>query len=160
MTDEPKRVLDDDASQRVLDDDARMRRFVDRFMQAVPHLQALGIGYVRSGPNWAELTMPYAAHLVAYPETGTIASGAIFSLMDSAAGFSVFTTMGRFEPHATLDLRCDYLRPAKPGQAVFGRAECYKMTRKVAFVRGIAHDGDPDHPVAHVTGTFMLTGAS
>ncbi|MBS3961503.1 MAG: PaaI family thioesterase [Sandarakinorhabdus sp.] len=143
----------------VADEGARMHRLVDRFMSAVPHLQALGIGYVQNGANWAELRMPYAPQLVAYPETGVIASGAVFSLMDSAAGFSVFVTMGRFEPHATLDLRCDYLRPARPGKAVIGRAECYKMTRRVAFVRGIAHDGDPGHPIAHVAGTFMLTGA-
>lgn len=146
-------------SERVLDDEARMRRFVDRFLSAVPHLQALGVGFVASGSNWAELRMPYAAGLVAYPETGVIASGAIFSLMDSAAGMAVFVSMGRFEPHATLDLRCDYLRPAKPGEAVIGRAECTKMTRRVAFVRGIAHDGDPGHPVAHMSGTFMRTAA-
>lgn len=147
-------------NERLLDDAARMQRFVDRFMSAVPHLQALGIGYVASGDNWAELRMPYAPQLVAYPETGVIASGAIFSLMDTASGFSVFVSIGRFEPHATLDLRCDYLRPATPGHTVIGRAECYKLTRRVAFVRGIAHDGDPAHPVAHVAGTFMRTGGA
>jgi hypothetical protein len=26
----------------------------------------------------------------------------------------------------------------------------------VAFVRGIAHDGDANDPVAHVAGTYML----
>lgn len=135
----------------------RARRFVDRFMTAVPHLAALGIRYRGHGDRWAELELPYAAHLVAYPETGIIASGAIFSLMDSASGFSVFASLGRLSPHATLDLRCDYLRPATPGQTVIGRAECFKMTRQVAFVRGIAHDGDPGRPVAHVSGTFMFT---
>ena len=145
-------------SERVLDDLAAMQRFVDKFMWAVPHLNALGISYVQSGPNWAELRMPYAPQLVAYPDTGVIASGAIFSLMDSAAGVSVVVAMGRLAPHATLDLRCDYLRPATPGEAVVGRAECYKITRRMAFVRGIAHDGDPEHPIAHVAGTFMLTG--
>jgi uncharacterized protein (TIGR00369 family) len=104
--------------------------------------------------------MPYAPQLVAYPETGVIASGAIFSLMDSAAGFSVLVARGKMEPHATLDLRCDYLRPAEPGKTVYGRAECYKLTRRVAFVRGIAHDGDPGHPIAHVAGTFMFTGSA
>ncbi len=147
-------------TERVLDDAARMARFVDRFLSAVPHLAALGIGYVRHGGNWAELQMPYAPQLVAYPETGVIASGAIFSLMDSASGFSVFVTMGRFEPHATLDLRCDYLRPAKPEATVIGRAECYHMTRRVAFVRGVAHDGDAEHPIAHVSGAFMKTDAA
>ncbi len=138
-------------------DRERIRRFVDKFMSAVPHLSALGIGFVQSGPDWAELQMPYAPQLVAYPDTGVIASGAIFSLMDSAAGFSVLVKRGRLEPHATLDLRCDYLRPAVPGKTVIGRAECYKITRRVAFVRGIAHDGEPDHPIAHVAGTFMFT---
>jgi uncharacterized protein (TIGR00369 family) len=149
MTDKPELSAED-----------RLRRYVDRFMSAVPHLQALGIGFVAMGDRWAELQMPYAPQLVAYPETGVIASGAIFSLMDSAAGFSVLVAHGKFEPHATLDLRCDYLRPAEPGRTVIGRAECYKMTRRVAFVRGIAHDGDPDHPIAHVAGTFMFMASA
>lgn len=146
-------------SEQTAPDRERMRRFVDKFMTAVPHLNALGIGFVDSGPDWAELQMPYAPQLVAYPDSGVIASGAIFSLMDSAAGMSVLMKRGRLEPHATLDLRCDYLRPAEPGKTVVGRAECYKITRRVAFVRGIAHDGDPAHPIAHVAGTFMFTGA-
>ncbi len=140
-------------------DRERMLRFVDKFMSAVPHLKALGIGFRDSGPDWAELQMPYAPQLVAYPETGVIASGAIFSLMDSAAGFAVLVKRQRLEPHATLDLRCDYLRPAEPGKTVIGRVECYKITRRVAFVRGIAHDGDAEHPIAHVAGTFMFTSA-
>jgi uncharacterized protein (TIGR00369 family) len=137
----------------------RVKRFVDGFMTAVPHLAALGIRYRAHGDRWAELELPYGPHLIAFPETGVIASGAIFSLMDSASGFSVFASMGRMTPHATLDLRCDYLRPATPGETVIGRAECFKMTRQVAFVRGVAHDGDPSRPVAHVTGTFMFTAA-
>lgn len=140
-------------------DRERIRRFVDKFMSAVPHLKALGIGFVDSGPDWAELQMPYAPQLVAYPDSGVIASGAIFSLMDSAAGFAVLMKRGRMDPHATLDLRCDYLRPAEPSKTVIGRVECYKITRRVAFVRGIAHDGDAGHPIAHVAGTFMFTSA-
>jgi acyl-coenzyme A thioesterase PaaI-like protein len=65
--------------------------------------------------------------------------------------------LGTFRPQATLDLRVDYLRPAVPGRAVIGRGSCYRMTRSIAFVRGFAHDGDPDDPVANVTGTFMGT---
>jgi uncharacterized protein (TIGR00369 family) len=148
------------ASATELSADEKMRRYAERFMAMVPHLQALGIRFEGRGPDWAELSMPYAPQLVAYPETGVIASGAIFSLMDSAAGFSVLVARGKMEPHATLDLRCDYLRPAEPGKTVYGRAECYKLTRRVAFVRGIAHDGDPGHPIAHVAGTFMFTGSA
>ncbi|MFQ3664972.1 MAG: PaaI family thioesterase [Sphingomonadaceae bacterium] len=134
------------------------RRFIGSFLAAVPHMKALGVRYRDHGPTWAELEMPYAPHLVAYPETGVIASGAIFSLMDNCAGFAVAMRMREYRRHATLDLRCDYLRPATPQRTVIGRAECIRMTRRVAFVRGIAHDGEPDHPIAHVSGTFMLAG--
>ena len=152
-------MIEDATPKPDLEAEARLKRYVDRFMSAVPHLQALGIGFRAMGADWAELEMPYAPQLVAYPETGVIASGAVFSLMDSAAGFSVIVKHGKFEPHATLDLRCDYLRPAQPGKTVIGRAECYKITRRMAFVRGIAHDGDPGHPIAHIAGTFMFTSA-
>lgn len=132
--------------------------FIAKLMKHVPQLQALGIGFHAVGDDWLELAMPYDDHLVAYPG-GVVASGAIFTLMDTAAGMSVYVASKRFEPHATLDLRLDYLRPATPGATITAHAHCYKTTRRVAFVRGVAHDGDPDHPVAHASGTFMFTAA-
>ena len=86
-----------------------------------------------------------------------LASGPIVSLMDMATSIAVWLRLGRFRPQATLDLRVDYLRPAAPGRTVIGRGTCYRVTRSIAFVRGIAHDGDPDDPVANVTGTFIGT---
>jgi acyl-coenzyme A thioesterase PaaI-like protein len=43
---------------------------------------------------------------------------------------------------------------------IVGRAICYRMTASVAFVRGFAHQGDPDRPVANMVGTFMHGGAA
>jgi len=117
----------------------------------------LGIAYHAHGPDWVELTLPWREELVGVAETGVLASGPIISLMDNATSMSVWTLCKRFVPHATLDLRVDYMRAAVPGRTVTGRGECYKLTRTISFIRGIAHDGDPDDPVAHVTGTFMAT---
>jgi uncharacterized protein (TIGR00369 family) len=136
---------------------ARQRRFASRFMDTVPHAVALGIGYQAHGPDWAELNMPYADHLLADPDYGIIASGAIYTLMDTAAGISVLLTRGALEPYATLDLRLDYLRAPSPHATIIGRSSCYRMTRQIAFVRGVAHDGDPDKPIANMAGTFMFT---
>ena len=140
--------------------DDRVRRFIDSFMLAIPHLKTLGITYHAHGRGWSELALPYADYLVAYPDAGVIASGAIFSLMDSAGGFSVMTAADRLQPLATLDLRLDYLRAATPGRTVIGRSEVHKMTRSVVFVRGVAHDGEPERPIAHMTGTFMFTAGA
>ena len=49
------------------------------------------------------------------PESGIIASGPIVSLMDMATSLAIWIRLGQFRHQATLDLRVDYLRPARPG---------------------------------------------
>jgi len=56
---------------------------------------------------------------------------------------------------ATLDLRIDYLRASEPGRAIFGRAECYRLSRSVAFVRGTAYCEEAE-PLAQCAATFMI----
>jgi acyl-coenzyme A thioesterase PaaI-like protein len=72
---------------------------------------------------------------------------------------AIWHASGSFNPVVTLDLRVDYQRPARERASVRGRVECYRRTRSAAFVRGIAHDGDLNDPVAHVAGVFMTIGA-
>jgi uncharacterized protein (TIGR00369 family) len=119
------------------------------------HGSELGIGHRAHGDDWAELVLPYAEALIGDPASGVLASGPILALMDMATSVAVWRKLGTFAPHATLDLRIDYLRPARPRETVIGRGECYRITRSIAFVRGQAHDGDPADPLAHVAGTFM-----
>jgi uncharacterized protein (TIGR00369 family) len=121
------------------------------------HSGALGISYVDHGEDWVELSLPYDENLIGMPESGIIASGPIVSLMDMATSLAIWVRLGKFRHQATLDLRVDYLRPARPGHAIVGRGICYGITRSVGFVRGLAHDGDPQDLVASVTGTFMFT---
>jgi uncharacterized protein (TIGR00369 family) len=121
------------------------------------HGGALGIHYVAHGEDWVELGLDYQEKLVGVAATGVLASGPIISLMDMAASMAIWVKLGRFRPQATLDMRVDYLRPATPGRRIVGRGECYGLTKSIAFVRGIAHDGDAADPVAHVTGTFIGT---
>jgi uncharacterized protein (TIGR00369 family) len=128
-----------------------------RMMTRHGHGGWLGMKYHAHGTGWLELALPWREDLVGDPASGVLASGPIISLMDNATSMSVSTLTGQFTPQVTLDLRVDYMRAAVPGQTVIGRGECYKLTRKIAFIRGIAHDGDPADPVAHVAGTFMAT---
>ncbi|WNO53910.1 PaaI family thioesterase [Stakelama saccharophila] len=120
------------------------------------HGRRLGIRYRAHGPDWAELALPYDPDQIGDPGRGVVASGPILTMMDMATSIAAWLKRGQFAPQATLDLRIDYLRPATPRRTVIGRGECYRVTRSIAFVRGQAHDGDPDDPLAHVAGTFML----
>ena len=122
----------------------------------VGHGRALGMELRASGGNWTELALPWREQLVGVPETGVLASGAIVSLVDTASGMSVWVTLDRFAPLVTLDLRLDYLRPAVKGETIVARCECTKLTRRIAFVSGLAHGGDPQRPIARSAGTFVL----
>ena len=123
----------------------------------VGHGKALGLEYRGSGDNWMELCLPWREELVGVPETGVLASGAIVSLIDTASGGSVWMKLGHFVPIVTLDLRLDYMRPAVKGETVIAHCECVKLTRQIAFVRGIAHSGDKARPIAQSAATFMLS---
>ena len=128
-----------------------------KLARTVGHGRALGLDFHSMGENWVELALPWRPELVSMPETGVMATGAIVSLIDTCSGTAVWQKMGGFQPIVTVDLRIDYLRAAAKGETVFARCECYKLTRKVAFVRGVAHGGDPERPVAHSAATFMIT---
>ncbi len=123
------------------------------------HSGALGTRYVDHGDDWCALAFDYREELIGDAASGVLASGPIIALMDMATSSAVWARARRFRPQATLDLRIDYLRAATPGRTVIGRGECYRLTRRIAFVRGAAHDGDAADPIAQVSGTFMFTDA-
>ena len=134
----------------------RLHAMIQHFMGSVPHVAALGMVYSAHGPDWAELALPPNPRLVGYSDNGIVANGAVFALVDSAAGFAVSAARGAIG-HATLDLRLDYLGSPPPGATITARMTCYRMTKNVAFVHGHAHAGDPERPIAAATGTFMFT---
>jgi uncharacterized protein (TIGR00369 family) len=122
----------------------------------IGHGRALGLEFRSSGDNWAELALPWREELVGVPATGVLASGAIVSLIDTASGTSVWVTLDKFVPILTVDLRLDYLRPAAKGETIVARCECVKVTRHIAFVRGMAQGGDDARPIALSAATFMI----
>jgi uncharacterized protein (TIGR00369 family) len=127
------------------------------FAGGVPHNLALGIRVLGVSRTEASFELPYDAKLVGNPETGTLHGGAITALLDACSGAAVFASLASLVPIATLDLRIDYLKPAEPGKLVIGKASCYKLTRNVAFTRGVAYQDDPGNVIAHSVGTFMLS---
>ena len=130
-----------------------------QFIEALPHCQALAMTVDAVGDGEAVMSMPYSENLIGDPKTGVIHGGAVSALMDTCGGTAVMAHPSGPAMTATLDLRIDYMRAAKPGNAVTAKAVCYHMTRSVAFVRAVAHDGDETDPVATATGAFTVQGA-
>lgn len=125
-------------------------------LEELPHARALGLELVFADWYEAELRQPYRKELVGYPETGVIHGGVVTTLLDNVSGIAATCSLHEFRLLATLDLRIDYMKPAEPEKALNGYAHCYKVTENVAFVRGIAYQGDRSNPVATSSASFML----
>ena len=137
----------------------RQTKIATQFIEAIPYSRALGMTLTEIGDGHATITMPYDARLVGDPETGVIHGGAVSALLDTCGGAAVMVHDSLPVGTATLDLRIDYMRSATPGQAITARADCYHVTRSVAFVRATATDDDTDRPVATATGAFTIVAA-
>jgi uncharacterized protein (TIGR00369 family) len=157
MTTHPSKASKASKAPSPYDDPETAARIVEGLTQFVPHNRALGIRFVSMAPDSLTLALPYDEKLVGNPLTGVLHGGAITALLDAACGAAVFVKVGRPMPVATLDLRIDYLRPATPAKEVLARAECFRVTQNVAFVRCQAfHSEDEEGLVAVANGTFTL----
>ncbi|MEX0942265.1 MAG: PaaI family thioesterase [Pseudomonadales bacterium] len=132
--------------------------FKQNLQMMPPHGQALGIELVGQSGRLVTVKVPYARHLVGDPDTGVIHGGVITATLDNASGWAIRCHEDWEEglSMATLDIRIDYMRPAEPGEDLVVEAECFKMTRNVAFVKALAHQGDQDDPVATSVAAFMM----
>ncbi|SES72242.1 PaaI family thioesterase [Oceanicella actignis] len=134
----------------------RQAKIGQQFIQAVPHMRELGIELLAIGGGEARMRVPYDERFVGDPKTGVIHGGVLTALLDSCCGAAVMSHPGGPAGTATIDLRIDYMRAARPGRAVTAHATCYRLTRSVAFVRALAFEDDPDDPVAAAHGAFTV----
>lgn len=141
-------------------DSASKTKMAQQFIEAIPHSKVLGMELVSIDEGVAEISMPYNEQFIGDPETGVLHGGVLFALMDTCCGAAAMSHPESSVLTATIDLRIDYMRPATPGQRILARAECYHVTRSVAFVRATAMDEDGARPVATASGAFTVEGGT
>jgi len=138
--------------------DSSLMAMAERFLSALKHCQVLQMRVTQADAEGMTLMMPWSPAIVGNPQTGAVHGGALTTLMDTTCGMATLCVLPRFEVCPTLDLRIDYMHPAEPGKAIYGHAQCYRVTRDVIFTRGAAYQDDPNQPICQVVGTFMRLG--
>lgn len=102
--------------------------------------------------------MPFNPSFCADEEKTLLHGGVLTALLDSVFGLANFVAIEGISSMATLDLRVDYLRPAKSRSDIMVRAECFRQTRHIAFNSGSIWFDEPDQAeVARGTASFALT---
>ena len=128
-----------------------------KFYANSPHHQATGITVVSVDVELARMRVPYNKRFIGDPDTGAMHGGLITTMMDATGGLAVLAKVPTGTSIATLDLRLDYLRSAKRGSDLIGEAECFKVTRNIAFTRGTAYEKkNAQDPIANFIATYMI----
>lgn len=137
--------------------DMFLNQMLPQLATGVPHMAALGLTFDGVQDGRVRLRAPWREDLVGDPDTGVLAGGLVSTMLDHVGGLATWVALGRFETIATLDLRVDYMRAARPHTALIAEAECYRLTRNIAFVRGWAFEDSADDPVAASQAAYVLT---
>ena len=131
----------------------------ERFVATLRHCQLLGLTVEHAEENRLVMRLPYSGQIVGNPLTGTVHGGSLTTLMDTACGTAVFSSLPGFELCPTLDLRMDYMKSAAPGQNLLAEARVVRITGNVVFTEcRVVQEGDGDL-IARCAAAFMRIGA-
>ena len=140
--------------------DGTMNAFAKAFLEGIPFSRAAGMQAERMSHARGSVTMKASPDWTGHTAASQIHPGCLTVLADTACGLAVGAAMNPIEPYATLDLRMDYLRPARAGLELRCDAHCHRLSHSVAFVRGEVFQPGSEDAVASVNATFMLATAN
>ncbi len=123
-------------------------------MEHVPYARALGIGMsLQNGTLVGQLD--FDQHLIGDLGAATLHGGTIGSLLETTAIFTLLWEIEKTLMPKTINLTVEHLQPGRP-KTTFARAEITRHGRRVANVRVIAWQDDPDTPIAAAYAHFLL----
>jgi uncharacterized protein (TIGR00369 family) len=134
-----------------------LTRILEEF---IPFNRFLGVRTLELDDGVARLELPFRPELVGNPLRQALHGGVISMLLDSTGGAAVWTQIRRDDLPSTIDLRVDYLRPAR-AETLIGQGRVVRLGNRVGVVELRAyHPGDAERPVAAGMGVYSIRRAT
>ena len=125
-------------------------------LPAPPIMSTVGFDGFAVGPGWARFTLTPAEHH--YNPIGSVHGGVAATLLDSAMGCAVHSTLDRGVGYTTVDLQVTFVRPLTTQTgAVRCEASVIHVGTRVATAEGRIVD-DNGKLYAHGTTTCLILG--
>ncbi len=123
----------------------------------IPYARHLGFRLLRDGTDIIG-RMAYADALVGNPAVHALHGGTLGALMELTAVCKLLTLARTTAVPKTVDISIEFLRSAGRFDT-FARATVTRHGRRVANVRIVAYQDDPQRPVAAATAHFLLASS-
>jgi len=120
----------------------------------IPYARMLGVRLEQT-PSGLVCVMPFRSDLVGNVVLPAVHGGVVGAFLELTALLLLVEIGGEERVARPINFSIDYLRSAGP-RDTFGRAEIVKHGRRIANVRVVAWQDDPDKPVAAGIGNFHL----
>ena len=110
--------------------------------EIAPPPMAAALGFTLTGVSDGEAVFTCTPDGSVYNPLGVVHGGLVCTLLDSAIGCAVHTTLPAGTAYTSIDLRVSYLRPVVGGVPLVARGWVVKPGRRVAFAEGDVRDPD------------------
>lgn len=120
----------------------------------IPYARFLGVR-MEETPSGLVCVMPFHRDLVGNVVLPAVHGGVVGAFLELTALLQLVELAGEDRVARPINFSIDFLRSTGPRETR-GRAEIVKHGRRIANVRVIAWQDDPDKPVATGIGNFLL----
>jgi uncharacterized protein (TIGR00369 family) len=131
-----------------------MHAIASRELPPPPIAKLLGFEIPEAWEGGARFEMPGGEEH--YNPLGVIHGGVTATLLDSAMGCAVQTTLPAGVGYTTLEIKVNYVRAATAGMRLVAEGEVVHRGRTVATAEGRLIDGDTGKLLAHATTTCLI----
>jgi uncharacterized protein (TIGR00369 family) len=119
-----------------------------------PAAKLLGWKVLEATPDSGRIRVQYEATSALANPLGNVQGGFIAAMLDDTVGPSLATMLEKDEFGVTIELKTNFIRPAKPGILV-GEGRVVHRGGSIAFVEGTLTDGD-GRLIATATATLRV----